>query len=57
MQIGNSSRLELVKFLELEMDHANLEPLITMVTLVLELASLEQVGDDPAWFGTSDIPK
>ena len=57
MEIENSSPLELVKFLQLEMDLINMQLLITMVTLALELASLQQVGDDPTWFGTSDIPK
>ena len=57
MEIENSSPLELVKFLQLEMDHMNLQLLITMVTLALESASLEPVGDDPTWFGTSGIPK
>ena len=57
MEIENSSPLELVKFLQLEMDLRNMQLLITMVTLALELASLQQVGDDPTWFGTSDIPK
>ena len=54
MEIENSSPLELAKFLLLEMDHINLQLLITTVTLALELASLEPDGDDPTWFGTSD---
>ena len=57
MEIENSSPLELAKFLLLEMDHINTQLLITTVTLALELASLEPDGDDPTWFGTSDIPK
>ena len=57
MEIENSSPLELAKFLQLEVDHVNLQLLITMVTLSLELASLEPVGGDRTWFGTSDIPK
>ena len=57
MEIENSSSLELAKFLLLEMDHINLQLLITTVTLVLELASLEPDGDDVTWFGTSDIQK
>ena len=57
MEIENSSPLELVKFLQLEMDLINIQLLITMVTLALELASLQQVGDDPTLLGTSDIPK
>ena len=57
MEIENSSPLKLVKFLQLEMDHINLQLLITTVTLALELISLEPVGDDPTRFGTSDIPK
>ena len=57
MKIENSSPLELAKFLLLEMDHKNIQLLIITVTLVLELASLEPDGDDPTWFGTSDIPK
>ena len=57
MEIENSSPLELAKFLQLEVDHVNLQLLITMVTLALELASLEPVGGDRTWFGTSDIPK
>ena len=57
MEIENSSPLELVKFLQLEMDLINIQLLITMVTLALELASFQQVRDDPTWFGTSDIPK
>ena len=57
MEIENSSPLELVKFLQLEMGHINLQLLITTVTLALELASLEPIGDDPTWFGTSDISK
>ena len=57
MEIKDGSPLELAKFLQLEMDHINLQLLITMVTLALELASLEMVGDDPTWFGTSDILK
>ena len=57
MEMENSSPLELVKFLQLEMDHINIKLLITTVTLALELASLEPVGDDPTWFGASDIPK
>ena len=57
MEIENSSSLELAKFLLLEMDHINLQLLITTVTLVLELASLEPDGDDATWFGTSDIQK
>ena len=54
MEIKNSSPLELAKFLLLEMDHINLQLLITTVTLALEL---ELDGDDPMWFGTSDILK
>ena len=57
MEIENSSPIELVRFLQLEMDHMNLQLLITMVTLALESASLEPVGDDPTRFGTSGIPK
>ena len=57
MGIENSSPLELAKFLQSEMDHMNLQLLITTVTLTLELASLESVSDDPTWFGTGDIPK
>ena len=55
IEIKNSSSLELVKFLQLEMDHTILQLLITTVNLVLELASLELVGDDPMWFDTSGI--
>ena len=54
MEIKNSSPLELAKFLQLEMDHINLQLLITTVNLALEL---EPDGDDPMWFGTSDILK
>ena len=57
MEIENSSLLELEKFLLLEMDHINLQLLITTVTLALELALLEPDGDNPAWFVMSDIPK
>ena len=57
MEIENSSPLQLVKFLQLEMDQINLQLLITTVTLALELVSLEPVGDDPTWFSTSDVPK
>ena len=57
MQIENSSPLELVKFLQLEMDHVNLQLLIATVILVLELASMEPFGDDPTWFQTSSIPQ
>ena len=57
MEIESCSPLELVKFPPLEMDHINLQLLITKVTLALELASLEPVGDDLTWFSTSDIPK
>ena len=57
MEIENSSQLELEKFFQLEMDHINLQLLITTVTLALELASLEPFGDDPEWFATSGIPK
>ena len=54
MKIENSSPLELVKFLQLEMDYINLQLLIATVTLALQLASLYPVGDNPTWF---DIPK
>ena len=57
MEIDNSSPLELVNFLQLETDHINVQLLITTVTLALELASFEPIGDDPMWFGTSDVPK
>ena len=57
MEVESCSPLELVKFLPLEMDHINLQLLITKVTLALELASLEPVGDDLTWFSTSEIPK
>ena len=46
MEIENSSPPELVKFFQWEMDHINLQLLITTVILALELASLETVGDD-----------
>ena len=49
MEIENSRPLELAKFLLLEMDHLNLQLLITTVTLALELASLEPDGDNPGW--------
>ena len=55
MENKNSSPLELVKFLQLEMDNINLQLLIT--TVILGLASLELVCDDPTWFDTSGIPK
>ena len=51
MEIENTNPLDLAKFLLLEMDR------ITTVSLAVELASLEPDGDDPTWFGTSDIPK
>ena len=41
LEIENTSPLELAKFLQLEMDHINLQLLITRVTMTLELASLE----------------
>ena len=56
MEIEKSSPLELVKFLRLEMNHINPQLPITTAILALELASLKLVGDDPTWFGTSDIP-
>ena len=52
----NSSLIELVKFFQLEVDHINLQLLITIVILALELASLELVNDDSTWFDISDIP-
>ena len=45
-EIDKSSPLELKTFLQLELEHINLQLLITTVILALELASLETVGDD-----------
>ena len=45
-----------MKFFQLEVDHINLQLLITIVILTLELASLELVNDDSTWFDISDIP-
>ena len=47
LEIENTSPLELAKFLQLEMDHINLQLLITRVTMTLELASLELVMIEP----------
>ena len=57
MKIENSSPLAPVKLFQLEIDHLDLQLLITKVILALELASLEPVDDDPTWIDTSGIPK
>ena len=57
MKIENSGPLALVKLFQLEIDHLDLQLLITKVILALELASLEPVDDDPTWIDTSGIPK
>ena len=56
-EIDKSSPLELKTFLQLELEHINLQLLITTVILPLKLESLEPVYDDLTWFDTSDIPK
>lgn len=57
MEIENSCPLEFVKFLKLEMDHINLQLLMTTMILALELALLEPAGDDLTWFDTCGIVK
>ena len=56
-EIDKSNPLELKTFLQLELEHINLQLLITTVILPLKLESLESVYDDLTWFDTSDIPK
>ena len=56
-EIDKSNPLELKTFLQLELEHINLQLLITTVILPLKLESLEPVYDDLTWFDTSDIPK
>ena len=57
MEIGNTSPLELVKFLQFEMNHINLQLLMTMVILALEVASLESASKDPTLFDASGVSK
>ena len=56
-EIDKSNPLELKTFLQLELEHINLQLLITTVILPLKLESLEPVYDDLTWFDASDIPK
>ena len=56
-EIDKSNPLELKTFLQLELEHINLQLLITTVILPLKLESLEPVYDDLTWFDTSGIPK
>ena len=55
MENKNSSPLDLVKFLQIEMGHIHLKLQKTTVILTLELASLEPVGDDRMWCDTSGV--
>ena len=57
MENKNSSPLDLVKSLQIEMGHIHLKLQKTTVIHTLELASLEPVGDDRMWCDTSGVLK
>ena len=57
MENKNSSPLDLVKSLQIEMGHIHLKLQKTTVIQTLELASLEPVGDGRMWCDTSGVLK